>query len=460
MTSFTFLQIPCQSDRDLQECYVAEGYEVEPEETVVAEFFGRETRVKLTLLIRPTEGRIPGLYAYSAVDESPNVRATRIAMACGHLSLRFRGDVLLFRHFHTPLSLSDIYGAACVSPDLRESIHRQLDNTTPIPHWIKQATQQNYHDVAALQEFALAMSATSSDQVSSNLVDSDADEDDTGSLGVDKSNQASPRQFVAKTPLCLECRQPCSVLCPDCQGCYFCEPPRTCRITCWSHDCVCATWKAYTERRSLLKEFPFDSWHFQLLTRENELSEEPCRRFLEGHLGLMYNESSWWRTETDGWSGGQSVSAKMVDPSVRRSYKVGFAPVANFPPQRRPTVDETAGFPVNEIGLTQISSWKDYYRLRDIPLSSPVAILLTFPLTVYHAIATFGHVPVTVARMLKRPMRLHLVGVEKELNFLDIFQEVGYLLPNDFEVSWCVDVVNSTFIMADMFSKSSWRWFL
>ena len=432
MTSFTYIQVPCQINQDLQVRNAAHGggYDDEVEGTVVAEFFGRETRVKLTLLVRPTEGRIPGLYAYSTLNESPNVRATRLAMACGHLSLRFRGDVLLFRHFHTSLSLSDIYGAACVSPDLRESIHQQLGNTTPIPHWIKLATQQNYHDVAALQEFALAMSATGSDQESS-----DVDEDGTGTLRVDKSNQGLPRQFVAKTPLCLECRQPCNVTCPDCRGCYFCPPPRTCRITCWSHDCVCSTWKVYTERRSLLKEFPFDSWHLQLLTRENELSEEPCRQFLEDHLGLTFGESSWWRTETDGWSGGQSASAIMVDPSVRLSYKDGFAPVADLPPERRPSLDEIAGFPVNEVGLTQISSWEDYYRARNISLSSPVAVLLTFPLTVYHAIATFGHVPVTVARMLKRPMRLHLVGVEKELNFLDIFQEVGYLLPDDFEVS-------------------------
>ena len=257
-------------------------------------------------------------------------------MACGHLSLRFRGDVLLFRHFQTSLSLSDIYGAACVSPDLRESVHRQIGSTTPIPPWIIRATQQNYHDFSALKEFAVAMRASNSGQNGSDVDDSDSDEDVTCSLeDIDKSDQGAPRQFVAKTPLCLECRRPCNVKCPDCQGCYFCAPPRTCRITCWSHDCVCATWKVYTERRSRLKEFPFDTWHLQLLTRENELSEEPCRRFLEEHLGLTYSKSSWWRTETDGWAGGQSESAKMVDPSIRQSYKDGFAPVLDIPPNFR-----------------------------------------------------------------------------------------------------------------------------
>lgn len=448
MTTFSYIQIPCRIDQELEERYVTGGCEDEPEAKATAEWFGRQARVKLTLLVRPSDGSVPGLFAYSSSDESPNVRATRLAMACGHLSLRFRGDVLLFRHFQTSITLSDVYGAACVSPDLRESVHRQIGSTTPIPPWIIRAAQQNYHDFSALNEFALAMSASKSGQAGSDVDGRDSDEDDTGSLGgIDKLDQGAPRQFVSKTPLCLECRRPCKFTCPDCQGCYFCGPPRTCRVTCWSHDCVCATWKVYTERRSILKNFPFGAWHLQLLTRENELSEEPCRRFLEEHLGLAHNESSWWRTETDGWAGGQSVSAKMVDPSIRRSYKDGFAPVSEIPPERRLSVNERAGFPINEIGFIQLSSWKDYFQLRSIPLTSPVAILLTFPLTVYHAIETFGHVPVTVARMLKRPMRLHLVGVEKELNFLDMFQEVGYLLPDDFEVSWSVIVSTMASIM-------------
>jgi hypothetical protein len=446
MTTFTYILIPCRNDQDLEERSITVGDEDEPEGKEVAAFFGRDASVKLTLLIRPTAGRVPGLYAYSTSHSTPNIRATRLAMACGHLPLRFRGDIILFRHFHTSLSLSDIKGAACVSPDLRASIQQQLGNTTLIPPWLTQAAQQNYHDTAALKEFAQVMTAKNpeqentaeTDQCQNGNADEDSDEDDedTAEVGSENDND-EPRHFVAKDPLCLHCRRPSNVLCPDCHGCYFCESPRTCRADSWSHDCVCATWKLYSERRSLLKEFPFNNWHLQLLTRENELSEEPCRQFLEDHLGLSGSESSssWWRTETGGWAGGQSSSAKMVDPSVRRSYEDGFAPIVEIPPQRRPSPDEAAGFKVNDMGLLQILTWTDYYQLRQIPLSSPVALLLTFPLTIYHAIATLGEVPVTVARMLKRPLRVHLVGVEKELNFLDIFQELGYLLPEDLEVS-------------------------
>lgn len=434
-TAFTYVLIPCSNEKELEECSVS--IEEGGEDSAVPAFFGKQASVKLTLLIRPTENRVPGLYAYSSSSQTPNIRATRLGMACGLLSLRFHGDVLLFRHFHTSLTSADIHAAACVSPDLRPSVQAAMGNPDPIVHtWLSLAAQQNYHDAAALEEFAKVMTAKEDDVDESDDGSDDDDDDkneDESKEEEDENETVETHNFIAKQPLCLHCRGPSNVLCEGCQGVYFCAPPRTCRTNCWSHDCVCDTWKVYADRREVLKDFPsFDGdWYLQLMTRENELSEEPCRRFLEDTLGLKGNEASWWRTETDGWAGGQSESAQLVDPTVRRSYEEGFAPVTDFPPQRRPI---SASFPVNDIGLLELSSWSDYYRLRDIPLSSPVALLLTFPLTIYYALATYGHVPITVARMLKRPLRVHLVGVEKELNFLDIFQEVGYLLPDDLEV--------------------------
>ncbi len=88
-----------------------------------------------------------------------------------------------------------------------------------------------------------------------------------------------------------------------------------------------------------------------------------------------------------------------------------------------------------QTNFAKLTSWNDYYNVRGIPLESPIALLCTFPLTLYYAVQEYGEVPVTIARMLKRPLRIHMVGVEKELNFLDLFKEFGYLLPNDLEVS-------------------------
>jgi hypothetical protein len=116
-----------------------------------------------------------------------------------------------------------------------------------------------------------------------------------------------------------------------------------------------------------------------------------------------------------------------------------LAPIPDIPPERRVTEEDWIRSGLvperNEVGLSRLSSWRDYYQLRNLSPSSPIALLCTFPLTIYHAIEQFGHVPVAVARMLQRPLRIHVVGAEKEINFLDLFQEVGFLLPEDLQVS-------------------------
>lgn len=147
-------------------------------------------------------------------------------------------------------------------------------------------------------------------------------------------------------------------------------------------------------------------------------------------------QSSWWMTELeDAWSGGQSRGAKTIVVETRYSYRQGFHPIVEIPPDRRLSDKEleqcSSYCERNQVGFLRLRSWRDYYRLRGIPETSPVALLLTFPLTLYYGIAEFGEVPCTVARMLKRPLRVHLVGCKKELKLLDLFKEVSYLMPSD-----------------------------
>lgn len=164
--------------------------------------------------------------------------------------------------------------------------------------------------------------------------------------------------------------------------------------------------------------------------REFQLSEEPYEAFLMNELGVDLENHSWWTTEMKGWLGGESKSAQMVKMRTRRSYVEGFHPVTTIPLEARQTLpDDSSSFIRNEVGCLRISSWSEYYHLRRLPCDSPALLLLTFPLTLYYAIVEYGMVPCTVAKILQRRLRIHIVGVEKELNFLDLFQEVSFLLP-------------------------------
>ena len=431
-----------------------------------------DDRVEVPLL-RPL-GDSPGLYVYfrSTQRSHPNIRGTRLAMACGLMSMRFHGDLVVTRanpsgtpRWHT-LTIPDVEGACEGSPDLRPNIQSEIANTREgnqsvpmIPLWMKNVAQQNYHDAAALAEMAKVMtskevSEDDSEHDSSDLDDSGGESDNDGDeipLPATCSPVNDAFTLTAKSPLCLHCRRPTNYLCQGCLGAYFCPPPRDCITKGWSHSCQCQTWKSYVSRREILSKFDYldPEWQVPLVGREFQLSEEPYKKFLTSRLMIQQpNEnsedvsesfSSWWRTETDGWAGGESASAKQVDIERRRSYEEGFVPIPTdqLPPSRRVTENDCdrAGISTkNGVGLWRLSSWEDYYKLRNIPPESPVALLCTFPLTLYHAIVEYGEVPVTVARMLKRPLRIHVVGTEKELNFLDLFSELGYLLPEDLQV--------------------------
>ncbi|XP_012092020.1 zinc finger MYND domain-containing protein 15 isoform X2 [Jatropha curcas] len=74
-----------------------------------------------------------------------------------------------------------------------------------------------------------------------------------------------------------------------------------------------------------------------------------------------------------------------------------------------------------------LSSWMDYYEWRCIPLHSPVAFLLHWPLTIYHA------AQVSSARSLNvescNELCIHYLGPEKELLQLAAFGELHALFP-------------------------------
>lgn len=175
-------------------------------------------------------------------------------------------------------------------------------------------------------------------------------------------------------------------------------------------------------------------WSFKLSGRPFQLSEEPYELFLSRELGIIQDHCTWWSTETKGWKGGASESAQAVDINARRTYAEGFSPVHSIPFEGPVANSKMSRLERNEIGFVSIKSWLEYYTLRDLPLESPVSLLLTFPLTLHHAIVEYGTVPCTVAKMLNRPLRVHIVGAEKEMNFLDLFQEVAFLLPSDFPI--------------------------
>ena len=71
-------------------------------------------------------------------------------------------------------------------------------------------------------------------------------------------------------------------------------------------------------------------------------------------------------------------------------------------------------------------NWSSYYKWRGISLESPACLLLHWQLTVYRLLHILGLVPKGIPKKRRR-LVIHLVGVEKELDFLPLY--VQFLSP-------------------------------
>ena len=420
--------------------------------------------------LRRMSDQVPGVYAYfrrqydNRATKQPNIRATCLLMSTGQHSKRFYGDVYIGRYGRDTSPTGnrkvrnlDLFSEeihwGCVSPDLRLDILRKVGKMSgeevdheqvfaiSIPDWLKNASRENYRDSIQISALAAAFDAKNdegNDDSSSSSSSDDEESTETSSDDESSSDSEDERTKLRNVTLCLHCRGPTQALCRNCEGAYFCKDSRPCWRNGWSHQCLCNTWKVYVEQREELSTFPFAEWHRRLMGRDCQISDSTYRSYLSDELKVLGNESgSWWDTEVDGWAAGLSGSAQRVDASIRRSYSQGFILDASLIPPERHITDEdcvAAKIARDVRGLPILDSWSDYYNLRGIPLTSPVALLCTFPLTIFYALQKWGEVPITVAKMLGRKLRIHAVGIEKEMNFLDLFSELAYLLPQDLEI--------------------------
>lgn len=111
-------------------------------------------------------------------------------------------------------------------------------------------------------------------------------------------------------------------------------------------------------------------------------------------------------------------------------------PVRQLNPAESVTGLPSEFLPVDEPlqSLQSIRDWKDYYILRNISFDSPIAFLLSYPLTVYYIVTKMNSHRLSLD--LNTRLRIHYLGPEKELGQLPMWKELSYLLPQvDLEIT-------------------------
>ena len=356
-----------------------------------------------------------------------NIRATTLAMSCGLHAVKFYGDVYLgmfgprsqegLPSGNLDAQVSDFV----FSPDLR---------SLECKEWQGEAAAVNYSFSSVLEALSSAMARStleSEDSDSSSCSGDDSDEEVISppppplvpsTTPASSSSPDSPSTAIRT--FCLSCRRPSSNLCPTCLGAYFCSP--RCVEVGWSHNCLCPFWSRYCSRRSELSSFPDFTWSHHLNDNpESYVTDAPYKRYLM-EIGLY--GKGFWRTEFEGWAKGLSGSASSVASGVRVNIPSGFHLQPDFCPSLDPPL---SSWLIDSLGLPELDTWGLYYQYARINPSSPAALLLSYPLTAFISVKFFARPQLYAASLLRRRLRLHFVGVEKELNFLDLFAVLGPL---------------------------------
>lgn len=75
-----------------------------------------------------------------------------------------------------------------------------------------------------------------------------------------------------------------------------------------------------------------------------------------------------------------------------------------------------------------LKTWTDYYEHRKLPLSSPVAVVLSIPLTLYYVLTQIVQNHKRIKN--KKHLELFILNPTKQLDQLVVFEELAHLIPN------------------------------
>ncbi|XP_071699893.1 uncharacterized protein [Rutidosis leptorrhynchoides] len=200
------------------------------------------------------------------------------------------------------------------------------------------------------------------------------------------------------------------IFCDHCHGVVYCSP--FCQKQHWkdSHKGVCGLYKAMMERED---ELAINIFMFPCS------NEHPCRS-LE-NLGNGVHKKGMWRRKCSCYS---HCPFGLLPTTDKISDSWGGLDEDEYPHE---SVLPRNGSLNGSSNLILVSSWLEYYNLRSLPLSSPVADILSHPLTVYYVLTTLSVVSKNL--LLKgKEVTIHYIGPEDELDWMPAFTEIGHIL--------------------------------
>lgn len=210
---------------------------------------------------------------------------------------------------------------------------------------------------------------------------------------------------------CVNCKSPLKTertLCGACRGVYYCS--KSCQINHWrqNHKIACQLYK-HILAKDVYSDLP--DFEFPLKVKPGKM-DEWLNQYGVKNKGI-------WRREN-------SESAKFAYgllPAAEEDSIWGLASEHLPAPLAKPLPEgQTLTYPSEPL-----KGWADYYQLRGLSLKSPVAVVLSVPLTLYYIITQV--IPNHKRIKGKKHLEIFIVGPDRELDQLAVFEELAYLIP-------------------------------
>ncbi|XP_074839017.1 zinc finger MYND domain-containing protein 15 [Carettochelys insculpta] len=209
--------------------------------------------------------------------------------------------------------------------------------------------------------------------------------------------------------------------CQQCRAVLYCS--ERCRTTDWvrspedaAHRAWCQRMAGYVARAHQLADLPF--------TFTPEVTSEGFNK--EGFLAARGLTRGYWVLE--------SMMVRTPDYGVGLGGRKPWNPLPSGNPFE--ALRPEGGTPLPPIPLeppapkTYFSSWQEYYAWRGLPLSSPLAVLLTYPLSVYYIVTQLAPRHFPELKLLNKPsLKIHILEAGKEAEMAPLFWELSVLLP-------------------------------
>lgn len=242
------------------------------------------------------------------------------------------------------------------------------------------------------------------------------------------AGQPKPDYVAQPSRMCFVCRKQIEngakpSQCSACKAIIYCGPD--CAKKDWpSHKTMCAGFKQYMLNADAKKlhDFPFTYYTpTKPLSSYNQVIHL-VKTDLH-NVGLYRRLCHCYEKVACGELSGESDSLLSQLPSDNLDQQGELLGVpAEFMPLNK--IGFTAGKDVKEI-RGKVLSWKQYYERVGLPLDSPLAMVLEYPLSIFHFLNTVfipkGDFP--------KKFVLHLLGVERELDLMHLYQVLLPLLP-------------------------------